>query len=143
MKNYLSRRNDNENNWASVWNDPFEDFFKPFFYGGMRASDMRTDIKETEKGYEMQVDLPGFDKQDIKVSLNNGYLTVNAEKQEKEEDKKHNYLRRERKYSCSRSYYVGDQVKQEDVKAKYENGILTLDVPKEEKRLSSGNITIE
>lgn len=142
MKNYLTRRNGGNDNFMDVWSDPFEDFFKPFFYGGVKAADMRTDIKETEKGYEMQVDLPGFDKQDIKVTLKDGYLTVNAQKEEKEEDK-HSYVRRERNYSCSRSYYVGRGVKEEDIKAKYANGILTLDVPKESKELPSGNISIE
>ena len=142
MKNYLSRRNERNDGFMDVWNDPFEDFFRPFFYGGMQAADMRTDIKETENGYEMQVDLPGFDKNDINVTLKHGYLTVNAKKQNKEEDK-HNYLRRERSYSCSRSYYVGDAVRDEDVKAKYENGILTLSVPKETKEIPSGNISIE
>ena len=142
MKNYLSRRNGNERGYMDVWNDPFEDFFKPFFYGGVAASEMRTDIKENEHDYEMQVDLPGFDKKDITVSLKNGYLTVEAKKQDKEEDK-HNYVRRERNYSCSRSYYVGDGVREEDVKAKYDNGILTLCVPKENKELPSGNITID
>lgn len=142
MKNYLSRRNERRNDLFDVWSDPFEDFFKPFFYGGMQAADMKTDIKETENGYEMQVDLPGFDKKDICVSLKNGYLNVEAKKQEKEEDK-HSYLRRERNYSCSRSYYVGDGIREEDVKAKYENGILSLSVPKETKELPSGNISIE
>ena len=142
MKNFLTRRNDRDDNFVDIWNDPFEDFFKPFFYGGARARNMRTDIKETENGYETQVDLPGFDKKDIKVSLKNGYLTVSAEKQEKEEDK-HNYLRRERNYSCSRSYYVGESVKEQDVKAKYDNGILSLSVPKETKEIPSGNIDIE
>ena len=142
MKNYLARRHEGNDNFMDVWSDPFEDFFKPFFYGGVKAADMRTDIKETEKGYEMQVDLPGFDKKDIKVTLKDGYLTVHAQKEEKEEDK-HNYVRRERNYSCSRSYYVGRGVKEEDVKAKYDNGILTLDVPKESKELPSGNISID
>ena len=142
MKNYLQRRNERENDFLDLWNDPFEDFFKPFFYGGMTSKEMRTDIKETENGYEMQVDLPGFEKKDLKLSLNHGYLTIEAEKNEKEEDK-HNYLRRERSYSCKRSYYVGNGVKEEDVKAKYENGILTVDVPKENKELPSGNINID
>lgn len=142
MKNFLTRRNDGNDKFMDIWNDPFEDFFKPFFYGGVAAADMRTDIKETENGYEMQVDLPGFDKSDINISLKNGYLTVNAKKQEKEEDK-HNYVRRERNYSCSRSYYVGNHVKEEDVKAKYDNGILSLTVPKEAKEIPSKNISIE
>ena len=72
MKNYLSRRHEGNDGFMDVWNDPFEDFFKPFFYGGVAASEMRTDVKTTEKGYEMQVDLPGFDKQDIQVTLKAG-----------------------------------------------------------------------
>ena len=142
MKNYLARRNERGNDFMDVWSDPFDDLFKPFFFGGVKATDMRTDIKETENGYEMQVDLPGFDKKDIKVTLKNGYLTVNAEKQEKEEDK-HNYVRRERRCSCSRSYYVGEGVKEQDVKAKYDNGILSLSVPKETKEIPSGSIEID
>ena len=86
--------------------------------------------------------LPGFDKKDISVSLKNGYLTVNAAKQEKEEDG-HKYVRRERNYSCSRSYYVGEGITEKDVKAKYENGILSLTVPKETKEIPSGTIDIE
>ena len=142
MKNYLSRRNDRDDNFMDIWNDPFEDFFKPFFYGGRKSAEMRTDIKETEHDYEMQVDLPGFDKKDISVSLKNGYLTVNAAKQEKEEDG-HKYVRRERNYSCSRSYYVGEGITEKDVKAKYENGILSLTVPKETKEIPSSTINIE
>ncbi len=142
MKNFLTRRNDGNDKFMDIWNDPFEDFFKPFFYGGIAAADMRTDIKETENGYEMQVDLPGFDKSDINISLKNGYLAVNATKQEKEEDKK-GYVRRERSCSCSRSYYVGNHVKEEDVKAKYDNGILSIAVPKEAKEIPSKHISIE
>ncbi len=142
MKNYLSRRREGNDGIMDVWNDPFEGFFKPFFYGGVSAADMRTDIKETENGYEMQVDLPGFDKKDIEVSLKNGYQTVNAKKQEKEEDK-NKYVRRERNYSCSRSYYVGEGIKEEDVKARYDNGILSLTVPKDTKEIPSGRISIE
>ena len=142
MKNYLSRRNEGRDGFMDLWNDPFEDFFKPFYFGGVAKANMRTDIKETENGYEMLVDLPGFDKKDINVTLKNGYLTVNAQKQDKEEDK-HNYVRRERNYSCSRSYYVGESIREEDVKAKYDNGTLTLTVPKETKEIPSGNISIE
>lgn len=143
MKNYLSRKNEGNELGYNFWTDPFEDFFKPFFYGENRHGSMKTDIKETENGYEMKIDLPGFDKKDISLKLKNGYLTVEAEKSEKEEDKK-NYLRRERSYSCSRSYYVGDAVKEEDVKAKYENGTLSLAIPKkEEKEISGGRIEIE
>ncbi|MBP5466558.1 MAG: Hsp20/alpha crystallin family protein [Clostridia bacterium] len=97
-----------------------------------RDSGMRTDIKETENGYELSVDMPGYDKKDISVELSHGYLTISAKREEKEENKK--YLRRERSYSCSRSYYVGENIKREHVKAKYEGGTLHLAFPKEEKK---------
>ena len=140
MKNYLQKRNNYER-------DPFfaafDDFFRPVFYDD-RADSMRTDIKETDNGYQLDIEMPGFDKKDIKVSLENGYLTVTAEKNEKEEEKSGKYLRKERSVSCSRSYYVGDDIEKESVKAKYENGMLTLAVPKSQpKQLPSHNIEIE
>ncbi|HIR41332.1 MAG TPA: Hsp20/alpha crystallin family protein [Candidatus Egerieicola pullicola] len=107
---------------------------------------MQTDIRETKDGYELDVDLPGFDKKDINLELKDGYLTIKASRNEEKEDKKHHYLRKERfTGSCSRSFYVGDSVKEEDVHAKFDNGILKLSFPKEEpKRLSGGsNIAIE
>ena len=107
---------------------------------------MQTDIRETKDGYELDVDLPGFDKKDINLELKDGYLTIKASRNEEKEDKKHHYLRKERfTGSCSRSFYVGDNVKEEDVHAKFDNGILKLSFPKEEpKQLSGGsNIAIE
>ena len=104
---------------------------------------MKTDIKENENGYVMDVEIPGFDKKDVNISLKDGYLTITAEKKETEEDKKNNYIRRERSTSLSRSYYVGD-VSKESVKAKYENGILAIEIPKEEpKKELTHNIEIE
>jgi HSP20 family molecular chaperone IbpA len=103
---------------------------------------MKTDIKETENGYELMVDMPGFEKKDINLSLNNGYLTVEAKREEKEEND--NFVRRERNFSCSRSFYVGEEVTEEDIKAKYNNGTLSLAVPKEDKKvLPRKNIEIE
>ena len=103
---------------------------------------MKTDIKETDGGYELFVDMPGFDKKDIALSLDNGYLTVEAKRAEKEENE--NFVRRERSYSCSRSFYVGDAVTEEDVKAKYDNGTLNLFVPKKDKKeLPKKNIEIQ
>ena len=96
---------------------------------------MKTDVKETEKGYEVAVDLPGFKKDEIQLELNDGYLTISAEKglDKEEKDKKDKYIRRERYAgSMSRTFYVGESVTENDIHAKYENGILTLDVPKEE-----------
>ncbi len=137
MRNFLSRRNDNYG--MSIF-DAFDDFFKPTFFTGNNYK-MRTDIKETESGYEMKIDMPDFDKKDISLTLDNGYLTVEAKKDEKDEDK---YIHRERSYSCSRSYYVGDKISEEDIKAKYENGTLCLSVPKNDvKQIEKKNIQID
>ena len=140
MRNYLSRRNIDLG--FNFFEDAFDDFFKPVFYG-VKECAMKTDIKETEKGYELSVDMPGYDKNDISLSLDNGYLKIQAQKQEKDEDEK-SFIRRERSFSCSRSYYVGDAVTEEDVKAKYNNGTLELFVPKKEKQIpQKRNIAIE
>lgn len=107
---------------------------------------MQTDIRETKDGYELDVDLPGFDKKDINLELKDGYLTIKASRNEEKEDKKHHYLRKERfTGSCSRSFYVGDNVQQTEVHAKFDNGILKLSFPKEEpKQITGGsNIAIE
>ena len=139
MKTYLQKRNSGD-----VF-DMFEDFFKPMFYDEQLDS-MRTDIKETDKDYQLSIEMPGFKKDEIKVALENGYLTVSAEKNEQQEEGNENakYLRKECRVSCQRSYYVGDQVQEEAVKAKYENGMLLLTVPKEEpKKLAAKSIAIE
>ncbi len=130
----------------NLFDDLFNDF--PFYYDdkavkdtekklyGKRASHvMKTDIKEMDNGYELVVDLPGFTKDEIKASLENGYLTISAEKglDKDEEDKKGNYIRRERySGSCNRSFYVGDAVTEEDIKASFENGTLKTTIPKKE-----------
>mgnify|MGYP004477800265 FL=1 len=141
MRNYLVKRN-NEGNDLDFLDDAFNSFFKPMFYEE-KFNTMKTDIKETETGYVMDIEVPGFDKKDVNISLKDGYLTITAEKKESEEDKKHNYLRKERSTSLSRSYYVGDVAK-ESVKAKYDNGVLTIEIPKEEpKKELTHNIEIE
>ena len=98
---------------------------------------MKTDVKETDEGYEVDVDLPGFKKEEIKLNLENGYLTIATEKalEKKQENKKGKVLRQER-YSgtMQRSFYVGDSVTEEDIKAKYENGVLSLMIPKKEQQ---------
>ena len=138
MKAYITKRNNGD-----VF-DVFEDFFKPMFYDEHLDS-MRTDIKETEKEYQLEIEMPGFKKEEIKIGLENGYLTVGAEKSASEENQETaKYLRRECRVSCQRSYYVGDKVEEENVRAKYENGMLTLVVPKEEpKKVTARCITIE
>ena len=138
----------------SIFNDNlFDDFFNfPFYddkterraekklYGHHAHNLMKTDIKEKKDGYELEMDLPGFKKDDIQAELENGYLTIKAEKKlDKEEGKKDdkkekNYIRKERySGSMSRSFYVGDEVTQDEIQAKYEDGILRLNIPKKEK----------
>ena len=93
---------------------------------------MRTDIRETDTSYELDVDLPGFKKEDIKAQVENGYLTISAAKgvEKKEDDKKGQYIRQERfSGACSRSFYVGDNVTEQDITAKFEDGILKLSIP--------------
>ena len=142
MRNFLSRRRD-EDFGFDFFDKAFDEFFKPAFFGGVQVSNMKTDLKENDKEYELSIDMPGYEKSDINLTLENGYLTVTAKREEKEEDEK-NYVRRERSYSCSRSYYVGDSVTEEDVKAKYLNGTLNLIVPKKEKQIpQKKNIEID
>ena len=97
---------------------------------------MKTDIKESEEGFTVEMDLPGFCREDISAELKDGYLTVTATAKKAEEntsDKKEKYVQKERFHAtCNRSFYFGDNMKQEDIKAKFENGVLTLQVPKKE-----------
>ena len=104
-------------------------------YGKHAKNMMKTDVKETENGYEVSIDLPGFKKDEVKIHLDHGYLTIAAAKglDKDEEDKKGKYIRRERYAgSMSRSFYVGEHVTEKDIHPKYENGILRFTVPKEE-----------
>ena len=106
-------------------------------YGKHSKNLMKTDVRETESAYEMDVDLPGFKKEEVQVQLENGYLTISASKglDKDEKDKEGRYIRRERYAGAmSRSFYVGENVKQEDITARFENGILSLSVPKEEEQ---------
>ena len=115
--------------------DLFDDWMRFPFGSYNESSLMKTDIRDNDGHYELDVDMPGFSKEDIKVELKDGYLTISAstKKDNDEKDENGKYIRRERYMgSCSRSFQVGDSVKQEDIKAKFENGILKLTVPKEE-----------
>ena len=149
MKNYLMNNENKRNNELDFFDDAFGGFFKPLFYEEKHHS-MKTDIKETENSYVLDIEVPGFDKKDVNVSLENGYLTVSAQKKtceggenDEKNKKKENYIRRERSCSVSRCYYVGD-VDKEAVKAKYENGVLTIDIPKEKPALpESHSIVID
>lgn len=116
----------------------FDEFFDNSFrdYSGTQEL-MKTDVKENENDFEIDMSLPGVNKEDIKAELNDGYLTVSASTSNVKEDndEKKRYVRRERYYgSCSRSFYVGDQVKQDEIKARYENGVLSLNIPKKEEK---------
>ena len=128
-----------ENLFDDDWmNFPFNDEFwgkKNPLYGKHAQNMMRTDIRETDGSYELDIDLPGFKKDEIQMELNDGVLTISAAKglNKDEEDKKGNYIRKERYAgSMSRSFYVGKHVTVEDVHPKYESGILSFSVPKEE-----------
>ena len=130
MRNYLTNRD----YWAG---DLFQDLFDDSMFNANNKHLMKTDIKEDEKKYDIEIEMPGFKKEDIKISLNNSYLTVeaNVEKKEEKEEKKH-YIYHERYYGAmSRSYYVGNTIKEEDINAKFENGILHLEIPKKLKEV--------
>ena len=104
-------------------------------YGKHAKNEMKTDVRETEDGYELDIDLPGFKKDEVTAQLDNGYLTIQASKglDKEQKDKKGKYIRKERYAgSMSRIFYVGYAITEEDVHAKYEDGILKLSVPKKE-----------
>ena len=106
---------------------------------------MKTDVHETDTDYEMDVDLPGFKKDQINVNLEDGYLTISASKDHDQEKKdKHGKIIRQERFagSMQRSFYVGEGVKTEDVKAKFEDGVLRLCIPKKELKALPGNNTI-
>ena len=139
--------------------DLFDDFFgDPFemmvpqsrnpLYGKHAKNLMKTDVRETEDSYELDIDLPGFKKEDVSVELKNGYLTIQAVRSHSndEKDKEGRYLRRETfSGTCARSFYVGDAVKKEDIHAKFEDGILhiTLPAPQQQKALPVNSNLIE
>ena len=136
-----------ENLFDDDWMDfPFDSNFwgkRNPLYGKHAQNMMKTDIREKDDAYELDVDLPGFKKDEIKIQLKDGYLTLSAAKglDKDEKDKKGNYIRRERYAGAmQRSFYVGDDVTQEEIRAKYEDGILKVSIPKKE---HNGYISIE
>ncbi len=129
----------------NLFDDFFEDFPMPRefrnvdrrLYGKNAAREMKTDVHEHEDHYEVDIDLPGFKKDEITLSLENGYLTVNAAKgmDKEEKDKKGKLIRQERYAgSMQRTFYVGDGLTETDVSARFENGVLSLNLPKPEAR---------
>ena len=137
----------------NMFDDFFDDFDREFFgrhnplYGRRAKNLMKTDIREHDDKYEIEMDLPGFKKDEISLDIKNGYLTISAAKGlDKDEKKKGKVIRQERYAgACSRSFYIGEDVKPADVKARYESGILTLEIPKKEMQVlpESGRIEIE
>ena len=126
-----------ENLFDDDWFDFDRDFWgkKNPLYGKNAKNIMKTDIREHDTGYELDVDLPGFKKDESNIELENGYLTISAAKglDKDEQDKKGKYIRKERYAGAmQRSFYVGDAVTEEDVKAKFEDGILKLSIPKKD-----------
>ena len=126
----------------NLFDDMFDfDFDKEFnrmmrpLYGKHAQNMMKTDVRETDNSYELDIDLPGFKKDEIKVELDNGYLSISAAKGlDKDEEKKDGkYIRRERYAgSMNRTFYVGSQLTQQDIQAKFEDGILKISVPKKD-----------
>ena len=130
----------------SIYNDFVSDFFDDFgdVFRGMPSYvknnstyNMRADVKEFDDHYLLDMELPGFNKEDIKAELKDGYLTISASHDEANDEKNDEgkYIRKERYYGeCRRSFYVGNQIKKEDIKANFENGILKLNIPKVESK---------
>ena len=154
--------------------DWFEGLFEPAFYERRpKPMSMKTDIKEHEHAYELDIEMPGFEKDEISVTLKNGYLNVSAKKVEKtEKDVKQKnpencacdddcdcgcketehcecktpmkWLKKERSFYASRSYYIGEKIEEKDIKAKYQNGVLSLEIPKQKpKEIETHKINID
>ena len=115
--------------------DLFDNFFDDDLFTRKTNTLMKTDIKEKKDKYLVEVDLPGFSKENINLSLKNGYLAISAKMEKDDKDEEEKYVRRERFYGeCSRSFYVGDDITEEDIKAEFKNGILKIDIPKKESK---------
>ena len=125
------------NFFNQLMTDPFDAFFDGAMPSMQTATPslMRTDIRETDTGYELTIDLPGFKKEDVRAELKDGYLSVNAQTKNETEEKDDNgkWLRQERfTGTCSRTFYVGEEIAEEDIKAKFEDGLLKISVPKKQ-----------
>ena len=129
----------------NLFDDFFDDAFSMFpaltgrnpLYGKHAKNLMKTDVRETENTYELDIDLPGFKKDEISIDLKDGYLSISAAKglDRDQEDKKGKYIRQERYAgACSRSFFVGEGVEPKDVSAKFEDGILKISLPKQVKK---------
>lgn len=129
--------------------DIFDAFFEDSFFerGNRKKPDiMKTDIKEKNGNYILEMDIPGYQKEDIQIELEKGYLTVTAKVKDKVDEEKEGYIYQERYIGeCSRSFYAGENIKEQDIKASFQNGTLVLTFPKEQtKQLENKKIiTIE
>ena len=140
-----------ENLFDDFFTDPFGMMVMPQrhdpLYGKHSKNLMKTDVRETADSYELDIDLPGFKKEDVKLDLENGYLTISAQRNEEldEKDNEGRYIRQERATgSCARSFYVGKELEPKDISAKFENGILSLHLPKADaKKLEPKQTLIE
>ena len=125
----------------NLFDDFFDDFARPAKHAARCFTPtnavMKTDIKENEDAFQLSIDLPGYKKEDVQAELKDGYLTITASRKEESDDsdKKTGYLRRERYFgTSSRSFYVGEALKEEDIKAKFADGVLHVEVPKKENK---------
>ena len=119
------------NMFDDFMSDPFDSFFNNLPQPQATPTLMRTDIKESETDYEIVIDLPGFDKENVTAELKEGILKISAKTSHESEDKDGTFLRRERfTGQCSRQFYVGEDIEEGDIKAKFENGTLQITVPK-------------
>ncbi len=133
----IPKRNSDFDLWSDLFDDPF--------FSNHETKVMRTDIKEGKDNYDIIIDLPGYDKENIKIDIDNGYLNVTASMNKQDEEKEEGkFVRRERYFGeASRSFYVGDKVTEEDIHATFKNGILKLNIPKKDEEQISQKKYIE
>ena len=121
--------------------DLFDDFFDDDFFPKKEKNLMKTDIREKKGKYIIDMDLPGFEKENIEISLEKGYLIINAKVNKHEKDSDEKFVRRERFYGeCSRSFYIGEDVKENEINASFKNGTLMIEIPKKELEDQTKNV---
>ena len=131
---------DRMNEMEDMMNDMDRDFWNVSYpvFGHRADRMMRTDVREHDNGYELDVELPGFKKEELKLSLKDGYLTIHAEKtlDKDEKEKKSGKLLRQERYggTLERTFYIGDVYSESDIKAQYENGVLNITLPKKDQK---------
>ena len=125
--------------------DLLDDMFSDAFFNEGESKLMKTDIKEKKDKYVIDIDLPGYEKEGIKLNIQDGYLTVHASVNKEEKDEEKGKFVRKERYSgeCSRSFYIGENVTEDEIKAKFKNGILTIEFPKEKEEKIEGKKYIQ